>query len=192
MSWTIDSSGPEIGELGKIIHEADSKKIIMFCAFSDQGNVHGKNCMPACCPETITIGAATSWAYPCPWVDSSQVDFLCPGEHVIVDRDAKPGTKPKSGSSIATALAAGLGALLLHITQLVMPERYDHLRKNEVMKATLRKMLGSNKYIYVEQHFRLTFKEDDFWSWEAEGKEKLRDLVSSLVVWFQPSALIYY
>lgn len=138
--------------------------------------------MPACCPETITIGAATPWAYPCTWVDSSQVDFLCPGEHLLIDRDAKPGIKPQSGSSIATALAAGLGALLLHITQLVMPERYDHLRKNEVMKAALRKMLDSNKYIYVQQHFHLAFQEDVFWSWEALGREKLRDLVSSVVV----------
>ena len=182
MSWTIDSSGPEIGELKDIIHEADTSKILMFCAFSDQGNTHGKNCMPASCPETIVIGAATGWAYPCTWVDSSQVDYLCPGEHILIDRHAKPGSTPKSGSSIATALAAGLGALLLHLTQLVMPDRYDHLRNHTVMRAALQKMAGPNKYIHVQQHFHFSFQEDVFWSWDASGQEKLRELVSGLVV----------
>ncbi|KAL2862237.1 peptidase S8/S53 domain-containing protein [Aspergillus lucknowensis] len=185
MSWTIDSRGNDhdIQELRKIIKEAQTDHgTIMFCAFSDQGNVHAENCVPASCPETITIGAATSWASPCTWVDSDSVDYLFPGEHVLIDRHAKPGTQSKSGSSIATALAAGLAALLLHITQLAKPAYYPAIRSKEGIKAAFEKMAAKNKYVHVRSHFHLDFQENAFWQWEAQGREKLATLVSNLVV----------
>lgn len=86
---------------------------------------------------------------------------------------------------MATALAAGLAALLLYITQLVKPEAYEQLRKPKEMKDRLMKVGGAEKYIPAKDLFRLEFKDDPNWRWNSRtnlGKEKMGYLVSKFTV----------
>jgi Subtilase family len=184
MSWTIESSrsASDIVDFHKAVKEAEEKDIIMFCAFSDQGNVSSTDCFPSEFQETLTVGAATSLGHPCTWVNKELVQ---PGEHIIIEANPTSPSKPESGSSMATALAAGLAALLLYITQLVKPEAYEQLRKPKEMKDRLMKVGGTEKYIPAKDLFRLEFKDDPNWRWNSRtkiGQEKMGYLVSKFTV----------
>jgi hypothetical protein len=180
MSWTIESNSDDVEDFRKAIKAASDKGIIMFCAFSDQGNVHKDNCFPSAFDSTLTIGAATALGSPCTWVNTENVAFLLPGEHITIDRNAEESVKPESGSSIATALAAGLASLLLYIAQLVDAQLYPELRKPEKMKKAFERLGVKDKYVQVYEKFPLSFEE---WNWDSgEGLNKLTALVTSLVV----------
>jgi hypothetical protein len=187
MSWAIESSrsASDILEFHKAVKEAEEKDIIMFCAFSDQGNVSSTDCFPSEFTETLTVGAATALGHPCTWVNKELVQLLLPGEHIIIEANPTSPSKPESGSSMATALAAGLAALLLYITQLVKPDAYEQLRKPKEMKDRLMKVGGTEKYIPAKDLFRLEFKDDPKWRWNSRtnlGKEKMGFLVSKFTV----------
>jgi len=181
MSWTIESSStaPDIEDFRKAIKDAAAKNIILLCAFSDQGNVSSTSCFPGAFDETMTIGAATSLGHPCTWVDKSQVDLLFPGEHIIVEQKPGPSSRAESGSSLATALAAGMVALLLHLTQLVKPDLYEQFRKD--MKAKLLKQVGSGQYFNVKELFRLDFNKNQDWEWNSSGKDKVNNLIGKFI-----------
>ncbi|KAI0474244.1 hypothetical protein F4859DRAFT_521966 [Xylaria cf. heliscus] len=148
MSWSIqlEAEGPYrqgINELKKVVSKAkDAKKRIplMFCAMRDDGIPGAKiedlpATMEGC--KTFRIGAADSTGQAWNKVSYSHVDkesmYLFPGVDI---RDVLPSESDEhrpdtdkvqkeltdkngfTGSSIATALAAGLAALLLHCTRL--------------------------------------------------------------------------
>lgn len=68
------------------------------------------------------IGAAKADGATYGWTgDSRSVDFILPGHNVELcknDRIAEEDDIPRSGSSVATAFAAGLAALLVHCVRL--------------------------------------------------------------------------
>ena len=127
MPWSIEADGDrkEIEDLRIALDKASNKNIILFCAIFDKGNATPDNLYPGCMPTVISIGAATSTggfsaivqSLPA-IVQSRNVQFILPGEDVEIDE--KKNTA--DGSSIATALAAGMAAMLLHCTDKVMPE----------------------------------------------------------------------
>lgn len=189
MSWTIESteSDHDIQELKKSIDAAKKANITMLCAFSDQGNNAPENTFPGFWKnECWTIGAATSRGDASTLVDKNRVDFLFPGEQIIVDPEASALTssspKPENGSSISTALAAGTAALLLFITQLVEPAFYTKLREPDRLKKAFEdlcaKETGNPKY-FAAQNFNLKFADAD-WNWENEGRKQVGFLVESL------------
>lgn len=172
MSWTIPSNGPEeerTEALKSVVNDARRKKLkipLMFCSAADDGPVsgeQGRSYPREMDREIIVIGAARSdtgqmWSM----VSSNKqnnVHFGVPGveiESVVTGRmeSAKRTAltsehqKGRTGSSIATALAAGLAALLIHCMQL--GEHYtkemddkgqradDVLRPNPLSKHNLR------------------------------------------------------
>ena len=96
----------------------------MFCAANDQGIARNRS-FPAACGGTkhlFKIGAAEASGAVWKWVgDPSDVDFIFPGHNVVKERpnDAPLGKcRTLTGSSVATALAAGLAALVLYCVQL--------------------------------------------------------------------------
>jgi hypothetical protein len=198
MSWTIEGSvdQADISALGNEIKAAQEAHIIMVCSFSDQGNNSSlENSFPgAWKPACWTIGAATTMGDACTWVDREKVDFLFPGEQIVVDQKssrvanastgagnlaAPTAAKAENGSSISTALAAGTVAMLLFLTQLVHPEFYKRLKQPERMKAALEKHCN-RKYFRAQDLFDLHFS-DARWDWELEeGKKQVRILVRTL------------
>ncbi|XXH00622.1 hypothetical protein Hte_006970 [Hypoxylon texense] len=88
------------------------------------------------------------------WVgDQSLVDFISPGRQVAMERHDELGERkfmPLTGSSVATALASGLAAILLYCVQLAGTLRYlghpDEFRFYELLKNHER-MKGAFKKI---------------------------------------------
>ncbi|KAI5864682.1 peptidase S8/S53 domain-containing protein [Durotheca rogersii] len=114
---------------------AHEKGALIFCAVPDEGSMTDKEFSkyyPVGCAglaaRIFKIGAATANNERHEWVGKeSQLDFLLPGHEVTergedtVDPD---GDIPKTGSSIATALAAGLAALVIYCVRLAAIETY--------------------------------------------------------------------
>ena len=155
MSWSIeaaaDENREELENLKQALAKAAEKNIILFCATSDKGNATPDNLYPGCVPMIISIGAATSTGEVSAIVRSRNVQFIFPGEAVEID--GKKNTA--DGSSIATALAAGMAAMLLHCADKVMPEnvRKDYHTHAAILRA-FRRMGGTPESApRVKEHF---------------------------------------
>ena len=118
MGWSIGKKDLDSGKrdtFQESIRLAYNNGITMFCAASD----HGMNSestaaddIPAAFLEPIKIGA--SKADGTPWIQGGheQVEYYLPGHKVVLDGYQPAKGQPQSGSSLATAVAAGLAALL--------------------------------------------------------------------------------
>ncbi|KAI1424164.1 hypothetical protein F5Y12DRAFT_464007 [Xylaria sp. FL1777] len=107
MSWNMWLSEEDATPLKKVVRKAYDKKILMFCAASENkptGSMNAK-AWPTGCVETFSIGAASNTRVAKDYV-GPEAQYLFPSEGVLTD--TKDG-----GSSAATALAAGLAALIL-------------------------------------------------------------------------------
>lgn len=193
MSWSIEGGEQqEIKDLKKAIEKAKAANIIMFCAFSDQGTNSSENAFPCAwrkdCEALMAIGAATARGDPSTLVDKERVDFLFPGEQIVIDsKDSDPSlvsTPPKAenGSSISTALATGTAALILFLAQLVRPEFYLKLQQPGRMKSAFGKFcLGTNsKYFNAQAHFEKRFDTDPNLQWHIDGKKWVEVLIDKL------------
>lgn len=176
MSWTIKRAGQNkdvLEDLEKAVQDAHKAKIVMFCAVSDQANFQEPVC-PAGDGNTITIGAETDAGDPWPHVGKNPVDFFLPGV------DVKVKDQTLSGSSIATALAAGLAAVIRHCIVIACPDRNELPVDGYVgMKEAFQTMCGTGqKSLEVWRFF-----ETDFASAKAgpEKLEKIRKLADKLV-----------
>ncbi|KAL7800594.1 hypothetical protein V8C43DRAFT_274335 [Trichoderma afarasin] len=144
MSWTIkstvenghDETDQDIKDLQNAIKNAISKGALLFCAAPDEGNKSDatfRQYYPvgysSCSHQMFKIGAAASTNKA--WEKTgrvSQLDFLLPGHEVeprMGDRIEIKESGLQTGSSIATALAAGLAALVIYCVQLAAIESYQ-------------------------------------------------------------------
>jgi hypothetical protein len=127
MSWTIEKKAENetgISELEFAIQDAARAGILMFCAANDQGIARDKT-FPAGGREKnlFKIGAATDDGMVWKWMgELNDVDFIFPGHNVVKERYTEvpllESCKTLTGSSVATAIAAGLAALVLYCVQL--------------------------------------------------------------------------
>ncbi|KAK3983956.1 hypothetical protein QBC44DRAFT_302234 [Cladorrhinum sp. PSN332] len=136
MSWTIQrrtdeerNNSADIERLEKALKSAVDQKRLIFCAAPDIGTTSRELLepyYPFSCPgisdSIFKIGGATSDGRMYRWSgDLRSVDFILPGEGVEIrekDRVREQDDIPKTGSSVATALAAGLAALIIHCVRL--------------------------------------------------------------------------
>ncbi|KAH7386417.1 hypothetical protein BKA64DRAFT_711643 [Cadophora sp. MPI-SDFR-AT-0126] len=189
MSWTIErtaTNATDITDLEAAIEAAARAGILMFCAANDQG-VAADRSFPAACGGTkhlFKIGAAEASGTVWKWVgDPADVDFIFPGHNVIKDRpNNAPLEKCKTltGSSVATAFAAGLAALVLYCVQLgalntqelkdrqgnaVTMDDYKAIKGHERMKEAFvaigTSQASGNKYIEVWDVFGPAAKKAD-------------------------------
>ncbi|THV53899.1 hypothetical protein BGAL_0039g00110 [Botrytis galanthina] len=119
MSWTIqkpkDSTTRDL--LREAIAEAVQKNIIMFCSASDEGPIEDESFPWAAAKSSIfRIGAATDKGIASSIVGNpTNLDFTFPGTNV--ERNVDKKVEYQTGSSVATALATGLAALVLYCVQ---------------------------------------------------------------------------
>ena len=133
MSWTItelpnvENLGPKdrvaLGDLEAAISEASKANIVMFCSASDEGPVQTPSYPSKVTKRIFRIGAADSYGFVTKAVgDDNDVDFILPGKLVEEETDyddrATRDTQYWTGSSVATALASGLAALILYCAQI--------------------------------------------------------------------------
>jgi len=190
MSWTIERTPQntnDIRDLEFAVETAAKAGILMFCASSDGGIARDLS-FPAACSGTkniFKIGAAEASGTKWQWV-GEPVDFILPGHNVVKERpNDAPLEKCKTltGSSIATALAAGLSALVLHCVQLgalhselmkqlnvpgstgVTMSDFEAMKAHERMKEAFLAIgtspNSSHKYIEVWNYFEAAAKKAD-------------------------------
>lgn len=128
MSWEIEP--PECQEykdaFDNAIRKAHHRDILMFCSASDQGYFENSTYPHASDPSYIfKIGAATATGSVLDFVNDRNLDFIFPGQDVVLGSpDGNVSDKPleglvsHTGSSVATALASGLAALVLECVRL--------------------------------------------------------------------------
>lgn len=214
MSWTIErtpQNESSIRELEFAVEAAAKAGILMLCAASDQG-ASRDNSFPACggTKNLFKIGAAAATGRVWKWVgDSNDVDFIFPGHNIVKERpkDA-PMDKCQTltGSSVATAIATGLAALVLYCVQLgavntqvsnqqhgqggniVTMEDFramkGHARMKEAFSAIGTSQASGNKYIEVWNLFEPAAK-------HAEGVEMERKvaIVTELAQMLKPKKI---
>jgi subtilisin family serine protease len=130
MSWTIcypgsqHQSGPHFKKLAAAVQEAQSKDILLFCSASAQGQDDA--------PTYPAFKAGAIFKIGCADIDGnlhtqvggkSKVDFIFPGNTMSGDGDDSNGVglcqgQWFTGSSMATAFAAGLAAVILYCAQI--------------------------------------------------------------------------
>ena len=166
MSWTIEASLTDSKDLAlfkEAITEAKSKEILMFCATSDQGSISSENCYPGKWGECIKIGAATALGDKCTWVPDGHYDYLLPGKNIPFEWKRTDGfsTWYESGSSLSTALASGLGGLLLYCDRVVKGKESTDLRSKEAMGDLFQNLAvttKSQKYVRADDWFSKRFQ----------------------------------
>lgn len=187
MSWTLVDNliDPCLEDLKSAIKEAHDKNILMFSSASDQGSIDQyKNVYPACSMYVISIGAAKRYGDKSEWVGPKQAQYLCPGEDVAVEKNVLA-----EGSSIATALAAGLAALILHCVDIYCadPEiktNKSDLRKtitklDEIKRVFNHMQAGEDKYLRVFDFFGPEFGSSNL-EWRDKGRKEFRKLIAKL------------
>ena len=118
MSWSIHSSDISVkkrSELEDSIKNAYENGITMFCAASDHGRTSesaAEDDLPAAFFYPLKIGAARADGYTWGNVGYEKVDYYLPGHKIVLDEYRPAEGQPQSGSSLATAVAAGLAALV--------------------------------------------------------------------------------
>ncbi|KAI3391719.1 hypothetical protein diail_6860 [Diaporthe ilicicola] len=129
MSWTIKPpEEPLKGLFLQAVNSAmiDPKGILMFCAAADQGNFTERTFPHTLNSNIFRIGAAAATGKVLDKVGARKdLSFTLPGHEVVIDHwyddvgdQAFNHFEPHSGSSVATALAAALAALIIECVRL--------------------------------------------------------------------------
>jgi hypothetical protein len=115
LSWVTEKDDPD---LRKIIKDASDQNIAVFCSRGDQGNLSSPK-YPADFPGTITV-SATDRKNVRRKHSEEKADFFVVGEDILADGPsyylgdgAEHLDHLCSGSSVATAVAAGLASLIV-------------------------------------------------------------------------------
>jgi len=120
MSWSFNTEkrhGHEIDDFEKAIRAAAGKGILLFAAINDSERANLANYLPIRMTEVIRIGSATSHGRQTEFTQPMSAEFLFPGNKVVLPAPGSTtGAKVEvSGSSTATAFAAGLAGLIIYI-----------------------------------------------------------------------------
>ncbi|KAL1847089.1 hypothetical protein Daus18300_014059 [Diaporthe australafricana] len=128
MSWAIDPPDKEADKRAfkDAITKARNQNILMFCSAIDQGNFEDPKYPHASNGDCIfKIGAATAMGTVPDYVSNEGLSFIFPGHDVVLRSpfedisDRRFGEfASHTGSSVATALASGLAALVLECVRL--------------------------------------------------------------------------
>ncbi|KAI1129180.1 hypothetical protein F5Y10DRAFT_238742 [Nemania abortiva] len=178
MSWTVektDNNTEDIKALEKEIGRAADEDILMFCASADQGAYKDRTYPAATSTKNIfKIGAAEATGATLRSVgDEGLVDFIFPGHQVVMEQVHDPKVKnytALTGSSVATALAVGLAAVILYTVQLAEVSKrstdlrgYRSLKNHEGMRIAFSQIgttkESNHKYITVWDRFTQVIKE---------------------------------
>ncbi|KAF4954941.1 hypothetical protein FSARC_11970, partial [Fusarium sarcochroum] len=155
MSWTIDppEDEEERRELESAVIDAANADILMFCSAMDKGAKQTATYPSKATPNKIfTIGAANASGASVDYVGNlTNINYTFPGDKVEIDGGPTKTTSQEivDGSSVATALAAGLAALILYCVQVRVLLASDHdklkarrdfqaIKKHEGMKQAFR------------------------------------------------------
>lgn len=182
MSWSIDTI-VDIPVLETAFENAEKANIVMFCAAIDRGPNVTDQTYPGRSKKCIKIGASTAKGNRLTWVSEKDSDFLAPGEGIQpAETQLWSQQSDPFGSSVSTALAAGLAGVILHCDRLLKGEPkvgkrpkdfVDHLRKKGNMRKVFENLsLNTNRFLEVTEKFP-----------KKVGRDKWDDRVGHNMVW---------
>jgi len=120
MSWSIRSGRTNLHNIQGLknsIEDAAKKGVLMFASLSDEQPIPDSDVYPACMGRSVfRIGAAAPEGNPYPRINVKDANYIFPG--VDIPNENSDHGAFLTGSSIATALAAGFGALLIYCARL--------------------------------------------------------------------------
>ncbi|KAJ3548057.1 hypothetical protein NM208_g1187 [Fusarium decemcellulare] len=106
------------------------------------------------------------------WVNVDKVDYLLPGTNVPFSSNEGKTVSHESGSSVATAAASGLAAVLLSASW-VLDENDQHFSDDKNMRVAFKNLTMENKYPQVQERPDKRFK-DELAQLEKDGGEQRR------------------
>ncbi|KAH7191548.1 hypothetical protein BKA60DRAFT_584621 [Fusarium oxysporum] len=175
MSWSVKRPADEglRQRFNNAVQRAVDHNTIMLCASSDQGERGNDETYPhdANRANIIRIGAATATGNNAEYVNKNNIDFLFPG-HEIFLKGSKPETElgdVHKGSSVATAIASGLAALILECIrisyvwmskpencgsmEMIIDKHFEGM-DSKAMKAVFKGIsMSESRYIWVWETF---------------------------------------
>jgi len=190
MSWSISGNSeiPEIKTLIEALTAAKKAKIIMFSSSDDEGAKANLNndCYPANHDGVICIGGATDMGYTYTGAKEQSI-FTFPGG--FPSSFTQP-PKEVSGSSVATAYAAGFAALIMYCVEVALgmmenamdgsplgdieQKHRERLQEKDRMCEVFDKMMssgdGAQKVLPLDPAL---FPDNLGTNWGADGKQKL-------------------
>ncbi len=114
----------------QVLKTAVERNVLMFCSAPDEGKFADSGYYPSgpWSDRFFRIGAATASGAVFDWMPEDRITYLLPGVDVILEQAAKGTHEANSlrtipnrmlefketGSSVATALAAGLAAIIIY------------------------------------------------------------------------------
>lgn len=124
----FQKAGP--GPLHTAIDKAISQGIVIICSTADDGNNRTPSALSAH-PDTIAIAACDSGGKPLDFSVESGYQYMVPGKDILAGAVPFVDCKESiSGSSVATAIAAGLASLVLSCLHVACNDKVA-LRKDE-------------------------------------------------------------
>jgi hypothetical protein len=151
------------------VREASNRGALIFCSTADLGNNSHERFFPADLSDPIAVSAVDDYGRPLPQSSLSNADILMNGDKIVIpdfDGICDDDEIPISGSSVATALTAGVASLCLTLARLADRDgRAESLKNRRRMMAVFEKMtpVGSKFIIppILLEHVRLDNNEPD-------------------------------
>lgn len=150
ISWTVKETVENrdgVNTFRQAIKDALDAGILLFCAAADTGAIAEVEYPWSFDQRRIfRIGAATAdgrvWG---PTGNPQSLSFILPGHKVVSRNPHREGALPddfeeRTGSSVATALAAGLAALILHCVNLAVVHGKEHPSTTAVSAEDLERL----------------------------------------------------
>lgn len=196
MSWTLSQEVANDETLRtkfkNAVQEAEKHHILMLGATMDQGRNTRNSTFPSKeLSEIICIGGAGLQGED-DTASQEDSEFTFPKGNLGKIHPTKPGNEEVSGSSVATALAAGLAALVLHCAELTKCKSgRTTLRSKEKMSKTFRAMTEKDdgtrqsRYVAAQNYFKPHFENFS----TADGLYKLGDVLRDLKLYVLGSNL---
>lgn len=125
MSFALDKEGSDLAN--EVINAASTKGIVLICSTADEGN-NQPEVWPASYNDTIDIAACDEMGYLAPY-SNQHARYYFQGQKIVADASEFTDSPEQiGGSSVATALAAGVASLILASCKI------DHIEFNKAKR----------------------------------------------------------
>lgn len=154
MSWTIpipEEQDPDRRLFVDAVQKACKQNVLMFCSSSDGGGFENVEDYPSAAKrdQMFRIGAAHDHGSAFEYTDKG-VDYIFPGVQVNTN-----ATSPATGSSVATALAAGLAATIIYCFKInVLAIKTRNQTMSQIESSRLQDLNHVSRYTGMKAAFK--------------------------------------
>jgi hypothetical protein len=124
-----------------VIEKAKNKGIVILCSTADQGNNSSQVWPAGYESATIAIAACNSYGNLAPWSSGVAAKYFFQGMDVATERIPYMKSEEHiSGSSVATAIAAGVASLILACYRMANPGLDPTAHRGDIVETYFKKM----------------------------------------------------